>query len=740
MSRATRLLISMLVLAFVGCGGDKPAPEEARGAAGTPPPPPTEWVKPYDGWLPDTAPENTAVVRVLDERTGAPLTGAIVRRHLEMEMGPDGWGPSFEEARTDEYGIAVVRILEVRDWDSHWVAHAEGFGSDETYGVAPNEEVELLPGRDVHGRIVDALGRPAVGIPIGYKLGCGHAPEVFHTQTDANGVFVLRNVAANGDIAYSGPGIRIGYFRAALRPLDETPDTHYADPAVRFEGRIVGADAPDLGPRIVHSQTTTRGVAAHIQDDGTFVLEGVSRDSMLDLYWAPDDKGRRLDTEQYRMGVPLIWDISKPSDEDEEEDAGDDELIPWRILTPDGTPARPVDINVYRATDGREAAFDYDAGGNEPSPLALAPGAYDVVVGDATSRWIAPLQRVVVEAGKPTPIVIQAIEQPALVLEWIGEPPASCRYALAFADASGRINHDEVALDDEHAGYLPPTARARVRVQTDLCTRFFDVGPAIDGRRVVVLQWPAPTQLRFEAPADVTRVLLGNIEHDFVREGEQVVVQTHVEGRVRLRIAHWDDYAPTASGQRLIDLPPSNGELVILDPLPYAARPLGQVTLLDATGAPLENVDIDVTWFDSRSRELESDEVETDARGVATSWLFRPGARLVWNTHSRLDHGGVLVGPGPWTQRTGSARVTVTVSGPEGPLQDVAALFAGEVFAPDNAHHDDEAANGRFTFDEVAAGPQRLVITAPGHRGEQRQLILRDGEARTIEVNLQPLP
>ena len=83
-----------------------------------------------------------------------------------------------------------------------------------------------------------------------------------------------------------------------------------------------------------------------------------------------------------------------------------------------------------------------------------------------------------------------------------------------------------------------------------------------------------------------------------------------------------------------------------------------------------------------------------------------------------------------------SARVVVTVHGPDGPLKDVAALFSGEVLGPDNAGHDDTAANGRFTFDEVPAGAQRLVVTAPGHRGEQRQLILKDGEARTIEVHL----
>ncbi len=736
---AYRLLGLALVALLTACGE---TPTSTPKPAPAPKPEPAEWVKPYDGWLPDTAPENTAVVRVLDERTGQPIRGAVVRRHLEMEMGPAGWGPSYEEATTDEHGIAVIPIVEQRPWSAHWVVHAEGFGSDETYGVAPNEEVELLPGRNVHGRIVDAMGRAAAGIPIGYKLGCGHAPSVYDTTTDAEGRFVLRNVTRNGDVSLSGPGVLVDYYRAALRRLDETPDVHAADAAVRVTGRVVGADVADLSPRIIHSQSTTRGVAARIQDDGTFVLDGVARESMLDLYWAPEGKGQRIDSGLYHLGRPLIWDVREHGDEEdgEDEDAGKDEEIPWRVVTPDGTDAVVVDIHAYRAHDGREADHEYTGHGDTRSPLLLPPGEYDVVVGDATSRWVAPSRRFVVEAGKPQPLVVQATEQPRLVVQWNGKEPEKCTYSLAFARPDGRIDHEHIEIDgdgEEDPVHLPAAAPARVRVQMDEVTRYFDVGPAADGRRVAVLEWVKPTKLRFEAPADVARVVLGGYEHEFVRRAGAIELVTPLAGRVRLHIARSDEYHELDTGERLIDLPPPAGQVLRLDPLAYAAAPVGEITLLDADGKPRTNVDVDVSWFNPVTRELEQAELATDAHGDAQSQLLRTGARVMWNSRSRIDHDRVLNGAGPWTLRTGAARLALDVRGPDGALREAAVLFSNEVLAQDNDDFDSEADDGRFTFDTLRAGAYRLVIAAPGHRSQERRIVLAEGQRRTIEVLLE---
>ncbi|MDJ0522078.1 MAG: carboxypeptidase-like regulatory domain-containing protein [Planctomycetota bacterium] len=724
-----------LLLILSACGGEEPAPP------GAPPEEVAEWVRPYDGWLPGTAPEHTGVVRVIDERTGEPIVGAIVRRHLEMEMGPDGWGPSFEETRTDEHGIAVIPIQEVREWSAHWVAHAEGYGSDETYAVAPEEEIALLPGRDVHGRIVDAMGRPAAGLPIGYKLGCAHAPSVFDTKTDADGRFVLRGVAANGDVHYRGPGVRVDYFGGPLRRLDETPFTIAAEPAVRFEGRLIGAKPEELAPRVVHSLTTTRGVVTRIGDDGRFVLEGVARESLLELYWAPDGEGRRIDTDEFRRHAPLVWDVRKqhPAADEDELDSDDEVEVRWRVVGPDGNDVRPVGISVYRVADGFEA--DHDSSDDGEDVFELFAGEYEAVVGDPTSRWVAPPYRFTVEEGKPRTIVIQASAQPRLVLQLAQAPDEKFECHLTVTRPDGRIDHDgaevETEFEDEYPVHLPATATARVSVRTYTITRFFDVGPAADGRRVAVIDWPKDNTLRFEAPDDIGHVELGGIEHDFEIEQGEVLVRTQLEGRLRLRILKLGKYnEELASGSQLVEVPPAAGAVVPLPALDYAKRTLGQLTLRDAQGRPLEGIDVEVTWFDPVTRELLADDAETDAQGVAVSHLLREGARAVWNTRALLDHGGVLEGPGPWIQQTGSARVLLDVRGPDGPLEDAVALFAGEVLETDADGFDEDAPPGRFTFDEVPAGAVRLVVCAPGYRGEERRIVLKPGETREIVVTL----
>ncbi len=730
--RTTTTLV--LLLCLTACGDERPGP-----------PPPgehrAEWVKPYDGVLPGTTePEQVAVLRVIDERTGRPIAGAVVKRHLEFEMGPDGWAPGFEEGTTDEYGIAVIPVEERPTWSAHWVVHAKGYASTETYAVMPEEDVEMLPGRTLHGRLVDAMGRPAAGIDIGYKIGCAHAPSLVNAVTDSDGRFVLPNVAENGDVPYSGVGILVDYFEGALRFLDEAPDTVVASPAVRVRGRIVGADASDLDIRVVHSESTPRGVIARIADDGSFVLDGVERESMLDLYWAPDGDGRRIDSGNWRIDTPFVWDVRKKGGY-EDLDAADDVEVRWRVVTPDGAAAEPAAIYVYRAADGYLAASD-DAAEDAPAdPLALDPGAYDVIVGDATSRWVAPPQRVVIEKGKPASILVQAREQPQLVVKWIsGHVPQDTICGLAFTRPDGRIDHEYAEVETGPGArrvYLPAEAPARISVESGYVTRFFEVGPPVNGRRTAVVDWPASTWLHFEAPPDVTHVTLGRFAHFFRRVGKDVVVPTQLQGSVRLTIERDTDVGLSPSGTRLVELPPPAGEIVRTEPLAYAPQPAGVVRIVDAADAPVEAARVEARWWDPTTRSLHVEDFETDARGVVTSPLFRPGVCVAWSTdEARIEHRAVLRTPGPWTLRMGSARVVLHVSGPRGALEASYVLLADAIHEADRIYLDEASPAGRFTFAAVPAGVHRLVVTAKGHRGQQRRIVLQQGETRRIDVKL----
>lgn len=735
----TRLLL-VCALLLSACGEP---PDRAPDA-------PPEWVRPYDGHVPEDQPHPTAVFLVVDAQTGRPIEGAAVRHHYEIDVGPEGWAPLVQEARTDRFGLVTMEVPRA-DWiggfprDGHWAIHAEGYAATEEYGNAPATRVELVPARTRHGRLVDALGRPLAGIRVGYKEGCAHAPFLAATVTDAEGVFVISGIVGGGELYYRAPGALAAYFGGPLRHVDETPYTHAAAPARRIRGRVRGFPLDTLAPRMLVAAADARGAFARVEADGAFVLDGGDAEGLLTLYYGPEGAPRELALGDVRPGGPFVWDLALGDRDPTESDVVAPRTLLVHVHGPGGEPVPAGTVAAYRVEDGRlqdGADFDPDAPAGVPYTLELLPGAYDVVVGRDGEQWHADPVRVTVGRDPPAPITIGAHAHARLAIAWRGIAEGAARsWQFAYAGPEGRIDHVELDKYDEEQLFVPPDAVARLAVEVEGMTRFFDVGPLQDGRRLAVVDWPPPRTIRFTSEAEPADAELGGLDHEVRATAEGYTLRTHLEGRLRLRI--WpriDGFRGPRPLEVRVDLTGPTDTGIDLGALAWPGREPGRLTLRDAEGAPLADVDVEVRALDlaGTGHPIEYDHARTDEQGVLASRLLMAGAWIAFQHPTTLrSYRRPIEGDGPWTVRLGPCAIALEVHGPYGILLDAHVLVDGVARGRDG-DVDDDPGSARFTLTGLEPGPHELVITAPDHRGQAHRVVLAPGETRTIRATLQP--
>ena len=119
-------LLLLVLLAPLGCG------EQVASPPATPTPAteaaPTEFSRPYLGYVPELWAERRATFLITDERTGKPIEGAVITRHVEMVMGPDGWGPEADRVVTDAVCVepGSGSRSQASAWGSRTVVRAPG--------------------------------------------------------------------------------------------------------------------------------------------------------------------------------------------------------------------------------------------------------------------------------------------------------------------------------------------------------------------------------------------------------------------------------------------------------------------------------------------------------------------------------------------------------------------------------------------------------------------------------------
>jgi hypothetical protein len=647
---------------------------------------PQEWSRPYEGYLPHTDPERFAVVLVRDKRTGRPIEGARLTAHPEQELRAGGWAPERARATTDEFGLAWIPVFhEERDY--HWAVDAEGYAPTEEYGAWLSEVVELEPGVDRYGRILDVYGRPAEGVQIEYKVGCAHSPALRRTTTDKQGCFTLRCIGDGGDVPLEGRAIRAEYWRAIeLSTAGEPVAEFFALPARTVAGQILDADGRPAAHARIHAYTTWRGPTTTADADGRFALHGAARDEMLGIHHG-EGTFEEFNLADYRQDGPIVLQFGQKA------------LEPETVkVTVDV--AEDARVHFVRESDGRRFSARADEDG---AWVRLPPGPYLLSAGALDDRYVAAARRVEVEAeDQRFPLAVE--EQPALrvVVEDLPE------HARSWLIHDGYCFVESVHRQIE-GHYLAPHTDAVVITEAWGRRKVFPVNAAAGGVRNVVLDWAGerPSRIEFSTvPESVVGYRIPGARVFVSDEGD--IIKTWATGRHTLRFlldtgeTH-DVSVDLALGSVLQlekpDLPP--------------VEPRRAITVVLDDGSPVE---VHSCWPDGSD----------DLTGVPGAHFrirtIRPGDGFRATRYGRLE------GAGPWTVRLGSAALRVTLTLEDGDGEDRVLYVDGEIFLLESGLATDVVGLG--------AGAHTLIVGAEGHVGRVMRVVLGEGETREVRVSL----
>jgi hypothetical protein len=656
---------------------------------------PREWSRPYDGHLPGTGPENVSVTVVRDARTGAPLAGVTVRQYLETIDPRTLRAPLLAEAVTDAFGLVSVTWSGEMD-DCHWVFEKPGHAVTETYGYRADPKVELAPGQELHGVLLDPFDKPYGGVEVELFLGCGHSPAVRRAVTDEDGRFCLRDIAPDrGTLWYPADGIAAGYVNDTLGTRDH-PLVIETDPGRVVTGRVVDANGQPVPDVVVRSHQEFRGPATRTSDDGRFRLTGFTPSGDLYVH-GPDGGYAWVDGNAIDFDRTLTVVLRADHDNDGRPD-WKAESVPLRFEVVDassGTPVPGASVFLHRPEDGRIFWANLAL-----ETVDAPPGKYELRVGNAFSSHVAGPQPFTVRVGDTAVHRIEARVQPTLALEWNKFPEEDAHLEVVLADDLLLVPQGEKATPV----HLPPEAEAVVRATAEGLVRYYPVGKVENGRRRATIDWPAMKRIRVVFDGFDRLSLL---EEWSVRIDERTI-ETHAGGRVTLLV---DD---EALGRREfpIDIPDRPGAEVRVPR--NAGRTPGVLTVLlpDETPAAECSVRVDGERF-----------LALDEQGTLTSWLVRPGAAVVVEKAGHVELRRTLEGTGPHRLAWGRASLEVRV--PDTP--EFVVYVDGELFG---------AENGQVRVAGLDAGPHIVIVAAHGQRGRAMQIVLEEGEARALEVPL----
>ncbi|MFO0932675.1 MAG: carboxypeptidase-like regulatory domain-containing protein [Planctomycetota bacterium] len=715
-------------LAARGDGDDKERPQAS---------PPTSWAvrdvpDPFEGTA-DLVEKPTALaVRVVDQ-SGRGIPGARIHYvgeathplpRLVNETDDILYGP------TDEWGRLRVEEPQV-SWD-HMLVVADGYAPcNEWRGEGSDSVCRLARGEDLPVTVLDPLDRPVANALVGYRLYCGHTPDVRQARTDVTGRAVLPHIDRRDtkwlwpiaeSIASEDFAVADGY------PFSRRGIVLRPDWGAVLEGTVVDAKGAPVAGAAVGSASWHRGPWTFTDAKGAFRLRGLEPFDAVQV--DPDDETFGKETSADATAVPgVVVKVRLPAP------AGAPAIpaeptFPVRVRSSD--PAHPIvegdSLIAYRIADG--TAVGRFARGEDGVPeLALPAGTWVVRLWG----WLSNGGRgeAKVEVRGPTDVAVPRAPTRALAVD----ASALTEDDQVWLGAAG-VSADVTIAARKGAISLPVVGDAVLRVRRAPRVRSIHVLPAVPGAPPLRLLPPDATKitvrLRGSGDAEVkagvrleTRLPTFLSEEDEEVETEALPLATESIGLAWFIARPKDDKLAGAAVE--VDL--SDGELPTIDlgELRFPERSSLVVAIEPPAGVAAEDTfvrgvvpNIDWGWLTTAAAEEPN----------RLPFSLPAGSVLVGSARNCMAVRVPADGPGPYR-----------VAWPKGALEVVVPTATGEILdrvqvLVDGERFEAGAARRVVWVGGIAAGEHRVLVSAPGRKAREYKATWADGETKWLSADL----
>lgn len=665
-------------------------------------------------------------VRVVDERTRAPIAGAKLTRYHVSEDPADLEGPVHAGDATSG-ADGLVSLPMDRAKGGWWVVEATGWAPFQTDEVPP-VEVGLRSGRRVEARLLDPMGAPLADAEVlVFHGGEWPAPVLARARTAADGRLVLEHVdVAHGSYAVFGRSGVLGYINSGdryqlsyLAGLGRRVRDVTLEPGIDVRGRVLDERGAPLQGAIVGTNPEGHdGQAAPVRTNSTgdFEILGVRHGSSLLAVHpaATDDGGTAFGA--VTGDAPALLRVGPGGDPtDYAAVAAASVRVDIELAVPSGRALGSVELRVVRDDGSSVTGRTERASGDVPLGTArfgLPPGRHRVTTEDTFQRVAIPPTELTVGPAGPTTIQVRGVPQPALRTVGLADPPSA---TLVIPGQQTGIFTELGALQGT---FLPADVPAWVEWRGFR----FPVGPEKDGERVATIVRPAPTIVRWSSdwPVDSAALLLDDRGAEADAYPFEQHVETYATGPVILRVVL--DLQGTLDVP--IDLPTEVGRVVNVD-LGPAFRARSQVAEVRVQ-APDDGPSLGMrAWVDFGPPDGV---VEFD-RPLHPFDVGIP-SRVLLESPGLLPMRLTVAAPGPRSVAWGQASLQLEVTGPAGEPLEAVASIDGHLLRIDA---------GALTVGGLAEGPHAVIVsprTSVSLRAVETTIPLGASESRRLQVRL----
>lgn len=730
MALRARVVAALLLLGLaVRANGD----DDGRPAVGDVP---SGWTArdvtdPFEGTADFVEQPTALAVRVVDQ-LGRGIAGARIYSvgeathplpRLVNEKDDILYGP------TDEWGRLRIGEPAV-SWD-HMLVLADGYAPSNEWRSAGSDSVcELARGEDLPVTILDPLDRPVADALVGYRLYCGHTPDVRQARTDAQGRAVLPHIdrrhtkwlwPVGESIASEDFAVADGY------PFSRRGIVLRPDWGAVFEGTVLDALGAPVAGAAVGGRGWHRGPWTFTDASGAFRLLGFAPFERIHVDPDDDTFGGKTATRTVALpGVPLR--VRLPAKDGTSTEPEEPE---FQVRVRSADPTRPLgeldEVIAWRRADGRGGEYGRGEGG--PLDIPLAAGTWVVrVEGRPESGGSG---EAVVQVSGPTEVRVPR------------EPLRTLR-----VDASALGPNDQVRLSIPGRSYdvtkealkgalvLPAGGDAVLRVSRADRVRSIRVPAAAAAA--------PPLELLPPDPATVTARLLGP-------DGAETPASVRLETWLPIDLGDGDEDSEAGS----LPLATESVGLAWFVARPKDEKLAGIAVEVDLADGDLPTIDLGELRFPERSSLIVSIEPpagvaaeDTFVRGgvpnIDWGWLTTAAAEEPNRLPFALPAGSILVGgatncvpvrvpadgPGPYRIAWPKGALEVVVPTANGMILDhVQVLFDGERFQAGPARK-------VVWVGGIAVGEHRVLVSAPGRKAREYRATWADGETKWLSADL----